>query len=368
MGNELDYLAQVMRSGHWCGDGGFGKRAEEFLQNELGVLKALLTTSCTDALEMSAILLDLKPGDEVIVPSFTFVSSANAYALYGAKPVFIDIRPDTMNLDERLLEGAITPRTKAIVVVHYAGVGCAMEKIMSIAEKHGISVIEDNAHGLFGSWNGRKLGTIGRAATLSFHETKNFSSGEGGALLLTDQADVERAEILREKGTNRRRFLRGQVDKYTWVDFGSSFLPSEITASILLAQLEQKTKIQSARSAIWQRYSEGLRGWAAELGVQLPHIPAEAEQPYHMFYMVCPTLAWRTELISYLKSKGITAPFHYQSLHLSDMGIKYGGKPGACPVTEKMSDCLVRLPLWNKMSPEQVETVIGTLLGFRPST
>jgi dTDP-4-amino-4,6-dideoxygalactose transaminase len=365
MGNELQYVTEVLKSAKWSGDGVFTKRCEEFLQKELGVKKALLTTSCTDALEMSALLLELNPGDEVLVPSFTFVSSANAFALYGARPVFVDVRPDTLNINEDLIEALITPRTKAIVVVHYAGVGCAMDKICAVAKRHNLSVIEDNAHGLFGTWNKRKLGSIGRAATLSFHDTKNFSSGEGGALLLTDDADIERAEVLREKGTNRRRFLRGQVDKYTWVDLGSSFLPSEITAAILLAQLEMKEKIQATRARIWNRYRSELENWAMESQVKLQEVPSGVEQTHHMFYMVGPDLEWRTRFIAYLKANSIAAPFHYQSLHLSDMGLKFGGKAGDCPVTERLSDCLVRLPLWNKMTDAQVDLVVSTIHKFR---
>jgi len=364
VGNELEYLSQVLNSSRWCGDGAFTKKVDEFIQSEMGAKKALMTTSCTDALEMTALLMGIEPGDEVIVPSFTFVSTANAYALYGAKPVFVDIRTDTMNIDESLIEAKITPRTKAIALVHYAGVGCDMDKIMAIANKHGLDVIEDNAHGFLGSWRGKKLGTFGRASTLSFHETKNFVCGEGGALVLTREDDIERAEILREKGTNRRRFLRGQVDKYTWVDLGSSFLPAELNAAVLYAQLEKRQQIEKTRFHIWKRYDQELAAWAKKSGIQRQLIPDGAEHTAHMYYLVLPDLETRTRFISYLKEKGITAPFHYQSLHLSDMGMKFGGKQGDCPVTEKMSDCLMRLPLWNKMTDGQVDEVIDAVTKF----
>ncbi len=364
VGTELDYIQQAIHRGHLSGDGHFTKACHQLLQDALGIPKALLTTSCTHALEMSAILVDTQPGDEIIVPSFTFVTSINAFVLRGAKPVFADIRPDTLNLDETRLEALITPRTKAIVVVHYAGVACEMTTIMEIADRHGIPVIEDNAHGLFAKYRGRYLGTFGAMATQSFHETKNFICGEGGALLINDPQYIERAEIIREKGTNRSRFYRGQVDKYTWVDIGSSYLPSEINAAYLLAQLEEREKIQSRRQFIWEYYHTHLPEWAAAHGVTLPVIPPDCEQSYHMYYILMPSLATRTALIDYLKSKSILSVFHYLPLHLSDMGMKFGGQVGDCPVTEDISDRLLRLPFYNAMTEEELERVIAALYSF----
>jgi len=364
-GNEQAYIAEAMAKGHISGDGPFTKRCAELLQRELGVPRALLTTSCTHALEMAAILLGLKPGDEVIAPSFTFVSTVNAFALRGAKPVFVDVRPDTLNLDERLLEAAITPRTKAIVPVHYAGVACEMDAILEIARRHGLAVVEDNAHGLFARYKGRCLGTFGAMATQSFHETKNFYCGEGGALLLNDPSFVERAEIIREKGTNRSRFFRGQVDKYTWVDIGSSFLPSDLLAAFLLAQLESREAIQAKRRRVWERYNAELADWADANGVVRPTIPAHCEQAYHMFYMLLPSLDARQALIARLRERGILAVFHYQALHLSKMGMEFGGRPGQCPVTEAAADHLLRLPFYNELSDEKQSKAIEAIQGFR---
>lgn len=365
VGKELYYISQAIHGGQSAGDGGFTKKCHAYLEGALGVPKALLTTSCTDALEMTALLLDLQPGDEVIVPSFTFVSTANAYALRGARPVFIDVRPDTLNLNERLLEGLITERTKAIVPVHYAGVGCEMDAIMEIADRYGIAVIEDNAHGLFGKYKGRNLGTFGAFATQSFHETKNFICGEGGALLINDPLYIERAEIIREKGTNRSRFFRGQVDKYTWVDVGSSFLPSDILAAFLYAQLEARHEIQSKRRHIWEYYQEHLTAWAEENCIRLPIIPSHCEQSYHMFYLLLPSLEARQALIEWLKAAGILSVFHYLPLHLSEIGMKMGGKAGDCPVTEHVSDRLLRLPFYNELSEAEQATVVERLLSFR---
>jgi dTDP-4-amino-4,6-dideoxygalactose transaminase len=366
-GNEHVYTAQAIADGHISGDGGFTKKCHALLEREVGCAKALLTTSCTHALEMTALLLDLQPGDEVIVPSFTFVSTLNAYVLRGAVPVFCDIRPDTLNIDEAQIERLITPRTKAIVVVHYAGVACEMDAIMTIAERHGLAVIEDNAHGLFGAYRGRQLGTIGALATLSFHETKNFTCGEGGALLINDRRYVERAEIIREKGTNRSRFFRGQVDKYTWVDVGSSYLPSDMLAAFLLAQLEGRDTIQRRRAQIWRRYREGLGPWAAATGVTLPTVPEHCAQAYHMFYILLPSLESRQALIGRLKDQGILSVFHYLPLHLSDMGRRYGGQPGDCPVTEDVSDRLLRLPFYNALSAEEQGRVIAAIQEFAPA-
>ena len=355
---ESLYIQQVLKQGHLAGDGAFTKKCNTLLENLFGVPKVLVTTSCTHALELSAILLDIKPGDEVIIPSFTFVSTVNAFVLRGAKPVFIDIRPDTLNMDETQLERLITSKTKAIVPVHYAGVGCEMDSILDTARSHNIKVVEDNAHGLAGKYKGKKLGTFGCMATQSFHETKNISCGEGGALLINDAAFSDRAEIIREKGTNRSRFFRGQVDKYTWVDVGSSYLPSEILAAVLCAQLESVDKIQKRRGEIWNRYNEELNAWAEENGVRLPQIPAYCEQPYHMFYMLMPSLEKRTQFISTLKEKGILSVFHYLPLNTSEMGLKLGAKPGDCPVTEDISDRLVRLPLFYNMTDEEQTKVV----------
>lgn len=364
VGKELEYMQQAIANGHISGDGPFTKRCHTLLENQIGVRKALLTTSCTHALEMSAILLQLQPGDEVIIPDFTFVSTVNAFVLRGARPVFVDIRPDTLNLDESRLEAALTPRTKAIVPVHYAGVGCEMDSIMEIAARHRIPVVEDNAHGLFGKYKGKYLGTFGSMATQSFHETKNFSCGEGGALLINDPALVERAEIIREKGTNRSRFFRGQVDKYTWVDIGSSYLPSDILAAFLYAQLEEHEKIQLHRRQVWELYHAGLKDWADAHDVQVPYIPADCEQTYHMFYMLLPDLETRQRLIMYLREHGVYSVFHYLPLHLSDMGQSFGGKPGDCPVTEHISDRLVRLPFHNALTGGEQEQVIDLLHSF----
>jgi dTDP-4-amino-4,6-dideoxygalactose transaminase len=364
IGNEMAYIQASLQDGAISGDGAFTKKAHALLEEALGVPKVLLTTSCTHALEMSALLLDLKEGDEVIVPSFTFVSTINAFVLRGAKPVFIDVRPDTLNMDETKLEALITERTKAIVPVHYAGVACEMDEIMAIANKHDIAVVEDNAHALFGKYKGKYLGTFGKLATQSFHETKNFTCGEGGALLINDPALVERAEILREKGTNRSRFFRGQIDKYTWVDVGSSYLPSDMLAGFLYAQLEERDAIQSRRRDIWHRYDEALTAWAEENEVQRPAVPNYVEQAYHMYYLLLPSLEVRTRLIAALKDRGILSVFHYLPLHLSDMGQQYGGKEGDCPVTEDISDHLLRLPFFNSMTDEQQEAVIEALLEF----
>lgn len=364
-GNERELVSQAIANGHISGDGPFTKKCHELLESSLGVRKALLTTSCTHALEMTALLLELGPGDEVIIPDFTFVSTANAYALRGAKLVFADVRPDTLNLDERRLESLLTPRTKAIVVVHYGGVACEMDEICAIAGRHGIPVLEDNAHGLYGKYRGRWLGTFGPLATLSFHETKNFSCGEGGALLVNDSRYVERAEILREKGTNRSRFFRGQVDKYTWVDLGSSYLPSDILAAFLFAQLEAREAIQRKRRAIFVRYWEGLESWSRENGVTLPTIPPHVEPAWHLFYLLLPSLEARTSLIAALKAEGILSVFHYLPLHRSDMGISMGGRPGDCPVTESVSDRLLRLPFFNDLTEGEQLRVIDTIVRFR---
>ena len=361
---DASYLQQALSSGKLSGDGQFTARCHHILEQAVGVTKALLTPSCTHALEMAALLLDIKEGDEVIVPAFTFVSSANAFVLRGAQPVFADIRPDTLNIDEKHLEQLITPRTRAIVAVHYAGVSCEMDAISVLALKCGASVIEDNAHGLFGSYRGRMLGSLGRMATLSFHETKNFTCGEGGALIINDAALVERAEIIREKGTDRSKFFRGQVDKYGWVDIGSSYLPSEVLAALLCAQLEDRQRIQQCREVLWVKYQERLQKWAVDQGVTLPTVPDSCTQAYHMFYMVMPSASARERLITYLGAKGILAVWHYQPLHISKIGKMFGGWDGQCPVAERVAEHLVRLPFYTTMTNEEQSVVIEALCEF----
>jgi dTDP-4-amino-4,6-dideoxygalactose transaminase len=365
-GPELDLVAEAVASGCISGDGAFTRRCQELLERELGVPRCFLTTSCTHALELAALLLDVGPGDEVIVPSFTFVSTANAFALRGARPVFADSRPDTLNLDEERLAALVTRRTRAIVAVHYAGVGCAMDRVGEVAAAHGLAVVEDNAHGLFGRYRGRWLGTFGALATQSFHETKNFTCGEGGALLVNDPALVARAEILREKGTDRSRFFRGEVDKYTWVDVGSSYLPSDLLAAFLAAQLEAREAVQARRRAIWEAYRDGLADWAAEQGVGVPVVPDDCEQAYHLFYLMLPSLDARSALIDHLRARGIHAVFHYVPLHLSAMGRRFGGRPGDCPVAEAAGERLLRLPFFNSLRPDEQERVIAAVRDFRP--
>jgi dTDP-4-amino-4,6-dideoxygalactose transaminase len=313
---------------------------------------------------MTALLLNLESGDEVIAPSFTFASTANAFALRGARIVFADIRRDTLNVDEGQLESLTTSRTKAIVVVHYAGVGCEMDSVLAIANRRNIPVIEDNAHGLFGKYRGKYLGTFGCLATQSFHETKNFSCGEGGALIINDPKFIERAEIIREKGTNRSRFFRGEVDKYSWVDLGSSYLPSDILAGLLLSQLEAKEEIQARRRQIWQTYHAGLRGWAEGQGVELPVVPSHCDQAYHMFYLLLPSPQDRQALIAHLRSSEILAVFHYLPLHLSEYGRRWGGRAGDCPVTEDISDRLLRLPFFFSLTDSEQAEVIQSVCNF----
>jgi dTDP-4-amino-4,6-dideoxygalactose transaminase len=364
-GKELLYVAEAIIRAHTAGDGEFTKKCHAYLEREFGMNRSLLTTSCTHALELAALLLNIQPGDEVIFPSFTFVSTVNAFVLRGAMPVFADIRPDTLNLNEAQLHTLIGPRTKAIVPVHYAGVACEMDSILAIAKERNIAVVEDNAHGLFARYKGRYLGTFGCLATQSFHETKNISCGEGGALFINDPAYTDRAEILREKGTNRSRFYRGLVDKYTWVDLGSSYLPSDMLAAYLYAQLESWESIRGKRKRIWHRYASGLSGWAHEFGVGLPHVPWHCEQSYHMFYLLLPSCSLRQTLIDSLKERGIMSVFHYMPLHLSEMGQKFGGVPGQCPVTESVSDRLLRLPFYNDLSEAEQDEVIEAICSFQ---
>ena len=365
-GDEYRYMARAVEQGHISGDGPFTKQCSQILENWTGARRVLLTTNCTHALEMSALLLDLKPGDEVILPSFTFVSTVNAFVLRGATPIFADIRPDTLNLDETTLERLVTARTRAVVPVHYAGIGCEMDNIMEIARRRNLAVVEDNAHGLLGRYKDHLLGSFGCLATQSFHETKNFTCGEGGALVINDPDLIEPAEILREKGTNRSRFFRGQVDKYTWVGLGSSYLPSDILSAFLLAQLEAHERIQARRKTIWKTYLSELRGWADSIGARLPIVPPHCQPSYHLFYVLMPDLARRQALIGHLKEQRILAVFHYQPLHLSTMGQRFGGRPGDCPVTEDIADRLVRLPFYNGLSEEDQARVIEAVVSFRP--
>lgn len=364
-GRELEYMAEAVANGHVSGDGPFTRRAQALLEAAVGSRKSLLTTSCTHALEIAALLLDLGADDEVIVPSFTFVSTANAFALRGARPVFVDIRPDTLNLDERLVERAVTARTRAIVPVHYAGVGCEMDALGDIASRRGITIVEDNAHGLFGHYRGRPLGSFGAMATLSFHETKNVTCGEGGALLINDERLIARAEIVREKGTDRSRFFRGQVDKYTWCDLGSSYLPSDMLAGFLFGQLEAAERIQAKRRAIWEFYADGLRDWAATFGARLPVVPEHCAQAYHMFYLLLPSLEARQALIRHLQAQGIMSVFHYLPLHLSSMGQRFGGRRGDCPVTEDVSDRLLRLPFHGHLSGADLDRIVHAIRSFQ---
>ncbi len=364
-GNELDYIRDAVNAMHVSGDGMFTSRCQKLLEGIIGAPKSLLTTSCTHALEMAALLLDIQPGDEVILPSFTFVSTANAFVLRGARPVFADIRPDTLNIDETRIERLITPRTRAIVVVHYAGVGCEMDAIMTLAERRDLPVIEDNAHGLFGSYRGRALGSFGAASTLSFHETKNVTCGEGGALVLNNPEWFERAEIIREKGTNRGRFFRGQIDKYTWVDIGSSYLLSDILAAFLFAQLEARERLQAVRRSRWETYHQELAGWAEAEEARRPVVPSHCEHPAHLYYLLLPTLERRQLLLAHLRSRGVDAVFHYQPLHLSEMGQRFGGRAGQCPVTEDVSDRLVRLPLSSGLGVNDQAHVIDAILALR---
>lgn len=355
-GKELPMISQAHANGHLSGDGPFTKKCHQWLRERTGAASALLTHSCTAALEMAALLLDLEPGDEVIMPSFTFVSTANAFALRGAVPVFVDIRSDTLNIDEALIEAAITSRTRAICVVHYAGVACEMDTIVQIAQRHGLAVVEDAAQGIMSSYKGRALGTIGELGAFSFHETKNVISGEGGALLCRDTEFGERAEIIREKGTNRSRFFRGQVDKYTWVDVGSSYLPGEIIAAFLNAQLNEAEDITSRLLAIWDRYHAWAAPHEAAGALRRPIVPEECVHNAHMYYLLLPSLEARTKFISSMRESGVQTVFHYIPLHSSPAGEQLGRTSGNLDVTDDISNRLVRLPLWLDLE-EQLDLV-----------
>ncbi|MFN4219963.1 MAG: dTDP-4-amino-4,6-dideoxygalactose transaminase, partial [bacterium] len=364
-GNEDKYVLEAIRSDKLCGGGIFSQRCQKWFEENLPCRKALLTPSCTHALEMCAILLDIKEGDEVIMPSYTFVSTANAFVLRGARVVFVDIRPDTMNIDETKIENAITERTKAIVPVHYAGVSCEMDTIMKIAEKYGLYVIEDAAQGMMSKYKGRSLGTIGHLGTYSFHETKNYTSGgEGGLLIINDDKFIERAEIIREKGTNRSKFLRGMVDKYTWVDIGSSYLMNEVSAAFLWGNLEMIENVNNKRLAIWRKYYISLSDLQKEGYIDLPTVPEECVHNAHMFYIKVKDLDERTRLMSYLRGKGITAAFHYVPLHSSPAGRIYGRFSGQDVYTTKESERLLRLPIFYAMKDEQVEIVVEAIHSF----
>ena len=364
-GKELFYIAQaVMENSHTAGDGPFTKKCQTWLEERLVCRKVFLTHSCTAALEMSAILADVKPGDEIIMPSYTFVSTANSFVLRGGVPVFVDIRPDTLNINEKLIETAITSRSKVIVPVHYAGVSCEMDIIMDIARRHNLLVIEDAAHSIMSTYKERQLGTIGHLGACSFHETKNIISGEGGALLVNDERFVDRAEIIREKGTNRSKFFRGQVDKYTWVDVGSSYLPGDIIAAFLYAQMENADQIIAKRNLIYALYMEGLWPLAEKNYIQLPFVVNDCSSNGHIFYIITRSWQERTELAQFLRDKGILAVFHYVPLHTSPAGKLYGRTSGTLEVTQRISDCLLRLPLYHEMTDEDVNSVIGNIKKF----
>ena len=363
-GNEMEYIKKAVENQKICGDGEFTKKCNAWIENKTGTTKCLLTTSCTHATELAALLSEIKEGDEVIMPSYTFVSTADAFVLRGAKAVFVDIRPDTMNIDETKIEAAITEKTKAIVPVHYAGVACEMDTIMDIAKRHNLVVIEDAAQGIMSTYKGKALGTIGDYGCFSFHETKNYSMGEGGALLIRDEAKVEDAEIMREKGTNRSKFFRGQIDKYTWVNFGSSYLPSDMNAAYLYAQLEMAEEINDARLAIWNRYYEGLKELKEAGMIELPYVPKDCVHNAHMFYIKAKDLEERSALISFLKENGIMCVFHYIPLHSAPAGLKYGEFRGKDEYTTKESERLARLPMYYGLEMEQVDYIISKVKEF----
>lgn len=365
IGSELKYIEEAIKENHkLCGDGPFTKKCSKWMEDKFGSRKVLLTPSCTHATEMAAILSNIKPGDEVIAPSYTFVSSVNPFVLRGAKIVFIDINPKTMNIDETLIESAVTPKTKVIVPVHYAGVSCNMDKIMNIAQKHNLIVVEDAAQGVMSEYKGRPLGTIGDYGCFSFHETKNYSMGEGGALLIRDKENVERAEIIREKGTNRSRFFRGQVDKYTWVDMGSSYLPSELNAAYLYGQLEAAQEIYDNRMNTWNLYNNGLKELEKKGLIELPFIPNDCKHNAHMFYIKCKDLEERSKLIEFLKGNEINAVFHYIPLHSAEAGLRFGVFHGEDKYTTKESERLLRLPLYYGIKEEEVNYIVKKVKEF----
>jgi dTDP-4-amino-4,6-dideoxygalactose transaminase len=364
IGDEEKYISQAINAHKICGDGQFTKKCNAYLEEHTKSPRVMLTTSCTHALEMAAMLAEIRMGDEVILPSFTFVSTADAFVLRGAVPVFVDIRPDTMNINEKLIEDAITDRTRAIAPVHYAGVACEMDTIMEVAKRHGIKVIEDAAQGVMSSYKGRALGTIGDFGCYSFHETKNYSMGEGGAILIQDTAMIETAEIIREKGTNRSKFFRGQVDKYTWVKYGSSYLPSELCAAYLWAQLERSDAIFEDRMNSWNHYYLNLKSLANEGKLELPFIPKECMHNAHMFYIKCKNLSERTELINYLKERGINSAFHYVPLHSSPAGHKYGRFHGEDCFTTKESERLLRLPMYYGLKKSDIDIISSVISDF----
>jgi dTDP-4-amino-4,6-dideoxygalactose transaminase len=358
-------LETVVRSGKLSGQGAFGSKCCRWLENEVGCAAAHLTPSCTAALEMAALVSGLKSGDEILVPSFTFVTSISAFSNFGLRPIFVDVCPDTLNIDPVLLEAAVTPRTRAIVVVHYAGVACDMDAVLHFAAKHQLVVIEDAAHALTGEFRGRPLGSLGDLATLSFHDTKNFSCGEGGALLVNRRDWTERAQIVQDKGTNRSQFLRGETDKYTWVEGGSSYLLGELPAALLLANLEAREKIQRRRLEIWARYDAELSVWRSQNDVTGPFIPDYARHPAHIYYLIMPSAESMARVLQHLRAQGITASFHYQALNASPMGLKLGGKVGACPVSERLSTHLFRLPLYADMTDDQQDIVLESISRFK---
>ena len=365
VGSELEYIQDAIHRGMLCGDGIYTKKCSQWMEKEFDVSRVMLTTSCTHALEMAAFLCDIKPGDEVIMPSYTFVSTADAFLLRGAKIVFVDIRPDTMNLDEKLIEQAITPKTKVIVPVHYAGVACEMDTIMDIAHRHGLKVVEDAAQGVDACYKGKALGTIGDFGCYSFHETKNFTMGEGGALLFQKEEYLEKAEILREKGTDRSKFFRGQVDKYRWMDYGSSYLPSELNAAYLYAQLEAKDKIQKKRMEIYEYYHRNLADLAAEGKVEQPYVPQECEHNAHMYYLKVKDMKVRTRLLAYLRENGICSVFHYVPLHSAPAGQKFGRFAGEDVYTTKESERLLRLPMFYNLDMEDVKRIVDVIHKFQ---
>lgn len=363
-GKELEYVSQAVANHKICGDGEFTRKCNAWFEEKTGTAKCLLTTSCTHATEMAALLANIKEGDEVIMPSYTFVSTADAFVLRGATAVFVDIRPDTMNIDENLIEAAITEKTKAIVPVHYAGVSCEMDKIMDIAKRYNLLVIEDAAQGVMSTYKGQPLGTIGDFGAYSFHETKNYSMGEGGALLIKHEKDIEDAEIIREKGTNRSKFFRGQIDKYTWVNYGSSYLPSDMNAAYLYAQLEMAEEINDARLAIWNRYYENLLPLKEAGKIELPVVPEGCVHNAHMFYIKTKDLEERTAFIDFLKGKGVMSVFHYVPLHSAPAGVKYGRFHGEDKYTTKESERLSRLPLYYGLTLEQVDFICEVVKEF----